>query len=276
MTEYPHIIQRLQQDIWAITPEAYQAMWLALENHMAGDNKITLTPEQAASAAQGKSASMASKPGRGIAVMDIAGIIGKRLSSLESMCGGVSVDAIVRTAEQLAADKDIGTIVMNWHSPGGVVTGVPEAYDALLEVAAQKTLISYTDTRMCSAAQWLASAAHSVYASNTADTGSVGVYNMVIDRTRQLANEGVEVKAIHAGKFKLMGAPFKPLTSEELGMMQARVDDIHSQFKTAVTRGRKVDAAALEGQVLTGKAAVKAGLIDGNYPSLRALLAALG
>lgn len=281
MTNYPHIIQRLATDDWAIMSAAYEALWTALEQHMTSANVIKMKRKDMEEAmspgrAQPKPGGNVSRTASGVAVMDIAGVIGKRLSSMESMCGGVSVDAIVQMAESLAADPTVGTIVMNWHSPGGVVTGVPEAYDALLQVGKQKTLLSYTDTRMCSAAAWLASAATSIYSSATADTGSIGVYNMQIDRTRQLANEGIEVRAIHAGKHKLMGAPFTKLSDEQVGMLQARVDGIHSQFKSAMTRGRKVDANAMEGQVLTGAQSKAAGLVDAIYPSLRALLAAIG
>ncbi len=192
------------------------------------------------------------------------------------MCGGLDVNALVSSAETLANDTGIGTIVLNWNSPGGTVTGVPEAYDALVAVGRKKTLISYTDTMMASAAQWLASAAVSTYAAKSATVGSIGVYNLILDRTVQLAQEGVRVDAIQAGKYKLLGAPFKALSSEERAMLQDRVDAIHKDFKSAVTRNRNVDAGAMEGQGLTGAQGLKAGIVDNIFPSLSNLLSRLG
>jgi len=268
MKEYPRILDVIQNHDWCITPGAYAAIIDALEHHKAEDMAARGTVQAADAVPVMIYGS--------VGVVDVAGIIGKKISMLESMCGGVDVNSILGRVQSLANDPAIRTIVMDWNSPGGTVTGVPEAYNALVRVASQKTLISYTETQMCSAAQWLASASTSIYAAASATVGSVGVYNLILDKSAALAQSGVRVDAISAGKHKLMGAPFAPLSTEQRAMLQSRVDSIHSDFKAAVTRNRSVDPAAMEGQGLTGKEGVKSGMIDGIYPTLGALLNRLG
>lgn len=270
---YPRILDMVQNQDWCITPGAYHAILTALDNHAQG---FTISAEERAAIQDKQKQSTLSISSNGVAVMSISGIIGKRLDWMDTACGGVDVNAIVGTAQQLASDPAVSTIIMDWNSPGGTVTGVPEAYDALKAVGSKKLLISYTDTQQCSAAQWLASAARSQYAAASACVASVGVYNLILDRSKQLADDGVKVEAISAGKHKLMGASFQPLSDEHRAMLQDRVDSIHADFKKAVTRHRTVDPSAMEGQALTGKQGVKAGMIDGIYPSISALISALG
>lgn len=268
---YPRIIESVTNGYWCITPSAYGAILAALEAHMEGNQAATMPSAMPKEPRK----SMASTT-NGIGVVEISGVIGKKISMVESMCGGVDVNAIVGAVNALVDNPSVSTIVLDWNSPGGTVTGVPEAYDALLSAGRKKPLISYTDTQMCSAAQWLASASTAIYAAKSAQVASVGVYNMVLDRSAQLAKDGIRVDPISAGKFKLTGASFKPLSSDERAMMQDRVDAIHSDFKKAVTRGRNVPDSAMEGQCLTGEQGTKCGMIDGNYPSLQALIGKLG
>ena len=265
---YPRILERVMSSDWAITNTALESIISTLDNIDARGIEARMPSKQ-------METSMVSIVGN-TGVINASGIIGKSLSSLEMMCGGLDVNALVSSAESLANDPSVNKIVMNWNSPGGTVTGVPEAYDALVAVGRKKMLISYTETMMASAAQWLASAAVSTYAAKSATVGSIGVYNLILDRTVELAQAGVRVDAIQAGKYKLLGAPFKALSSEERAMLQERVDAIHKDFKAAVTRNRNVDAAAMEGQGLTGSQGLKAGIVDAIYPSLSSLLSRLG
>ena len=267
---YPRILDVVINGDWCITPGAYRSILTALENvasHGIQERAGLLDGDE-------RGGNQLSKVGN-IGIVSIAGIIGKRISSLDAACGGVDVNAIVSDVRGMAADPGIDTVIMDWNSPGGTVTGVPEAYEALYAVSKKVNLISYTDTQQCSAAQWLSSAASSQYAAASSTVGSVGVYNLVLDRSEQLAQEGIKVEAISAGKHKLLGAQFQPLSAEHRSMLQGRVDAIHADFKKAVKRGRKVDDSALEGQGLTGTEGVKAGMIDGIYPSLESLISAL-
>ena len=78
-----------------------------------------------------------------------------------------------------------------------------------------------------------------------------------------MENDGIKMNAISAGKYKLLGAYWKPMTDEERAILQARVDSIHRDFKDAVLNRREVDEQQMEGQIFNGEEAARIGLIDG-------------
>jgi ClpP class serine protease len=80
------------------------------------------------------------------------------------------------------------------------------------------------------------------------------------------------MQAISAGKYKLMGAYWKPLTPEELAMLQTTIDELHENFKDAVNLHREVKEEFMQGQILDGNQALAAGLIDGLVDDLEELL----
>ena len=114
------------------------------------------------------------------------------------------------------------------------------------------------------AAYWIGSQADAIYATPSSRVGSVGVLQTVTNRTDQLKMRGVTVETFSAGKYKSTGLPHMPLTDEQRAMIQANVDEIHADFKTAVlARGRQIPPEAMEGQDFTGKNAAAKGMVTG-------------
>lgn len=272
ISPYPRIISAIRDQPWLITPSAHSSLVAALEAHVNADF-------MAASQTAGLF-NLAYQPSydlpQGVALVSASGVVGKRLSNLETACGGMDINALVSSIEQAAFSPGIKTVVIDWNSPGGVVTGVQEAGDAIREISKKRAIISYTENMMCSCAQWLASNSTSIYAAASAQMGAIGVYLMLLDKSAALEADGIKVNPISAGKWKLMGSSHRAATPEEEAMMKEQVVALHEQFKKVVSRGRTVDPNAMEGQVLTGTQALKAGIIDGIYPNLGALIKKLG
>ena len=157
------------------------------------------------------------------------------------------------------------------------MTGVPEM--AARITAIDKHVISVTEVEMCSAAYYLAAGADEIYSTSSARVGSIGVYAVYMDYSMMLASEGIKVNPISAGKDKLMGAWFKPMTSEEQAILQAEVTAIHDDFKAHVTAYRQENIAsgtmpedALQGRCFRGEEALANGLVDGVIDSISELL----
>ena len=211
------------------------------------------------------------------AVVPMFGEMGKHLSLLETLWGGQDVDDVADALDDAVTDEGVENVILYISSPGGTVTGTPELARKVAAANEQKPVIAYTDAQAASAAYWVGSQAGRFYASSSATVGSVGVYLALIDETERLAAEGVKVNAIHAGKWKLSGASFKPLTDEEREQFQTEVDTIHEEFKAAVTDKRPgIQASHLEGQEFDGATAAGLGLTDGVVDSLSDLLALTG
>jgi protease-4 len=192
---------------------------------------------------------------------------------METACGGYDLDALSNALNVAAADPMARNILVDFNTPGGTVTGVREAGDLIASVDAKKPVFSFSETQSTSAGTWLMTQARGIYTTASAQVGSIGVYLALLDRSAQLEEAGIKVNAISAGKYKLAGAPFKPLTAEERAMFQERADRLHAQFKSAVLAKRPdVPADAMEGQVFDGEQAAAIGLTDGVVSSLDQLL----
>jgi signal peptide peptidase SppA len=130
-----------------------------------------------------------------------------------------------------------------------------------------KKQVAYVGALAASAGYWLAAQADEIISTPSGTAGSIGVYSAHQDMSKALEAEGIDVTLISAGKYKVEGSPFAPLSDEAKAFMQARVDEAYSQFLKDVARGRGVSVADVrngygEGRALSAKDAKAAGLID--------------
>ena len=207
-------------------------------------------------------------------VIYVDGIIGKHLSSMETACGGVDLDDVCKQLKLASSDSNCKNIVLYFNTPGGTVTGVPEASALIKEIASSKPIYGYADNLCASAGMWLASQCTAFYVAPSATVGSIGVYNLCLDESLALADDGIKVNAFSAGKYKLSGASFKPMNDEEKAMFQADVDGIYAQFKLAFD-GKNVADDDMQGQIFNGLEAVNKNLANGTLNCLDDILSIL-
>jgi protease-4 len=277
MNNLPHIISKVTRQPWVITAEKLSAIMDALNARQSGEFKALGYPgedEGEDDSARGEYREFQSPAGT-VAVIPVHGILGKHLSSLEMACGGCSLDTVQTQLKVAAGSPRIRRILLDVHSPGGTVTGTPETGKLIAEIAAVKPVWAFTDSECCSGALWLASQCTSFYATESANIGSVGVRMVLLDYSRALEEEGIKVNAISSGKYKLLGANFKPLTDEERDMLQTESDRIHDDFKRAVSAVRPVEEEHMQGQIFRGEEASGIGMIDGVVDDLDDVLAML-
>lgn len=219
------------------------------------------------------------KIGDNIANIVIDGVIGKHVSGIEKSSGVTDVDDLTSALEEVAADPAIEGVLLDVNSPGGGVTGVPEAAKLVAKTAQRKPVVAYTDDLMASAAYWLAAGADAIYASQSANVGSIGVYMAWLDESKAYEMQGVKTELIKRGKFKGMGIQGTSLTDEQRAHLQAEVDTVYDWFRAAVTARRKVPQSAMEGQTFYAQDAKKMRLVDrvgsrdAAIKELRALIA---
>jgi len=262
--KYEHIARYVADTVWAIQPSKMAELLGVLAFRAAGH---TFTPaEIAARIGDGGAASGASTSGA-IAVIPISGVIAHRMGGMDESSGGTSAERLSKTLDRIAADPQIGTIVYDIHSPGGTVPGIQELAAQMFALRGQKHQVAQVNDLAASAAYWLASQCDEIVSLPSGTAGSIGVFTVHQDLSKALAQEGIDVTLISAGKYKLEGNPFEPLGDEAKATMQARVDAAYAQFTKDVARGRGVSASDVrsgygEGRALPAKDAKAAGLID--------------
>lgn len=242
-----------------IEPDALQA---ALAPLFAGGD--VLAAAQAAAASGPRTPTVTAG---GVAIVPISGVIMHRASWITELFGWSTAEGITNLVRQLGGDSGVRAIFYDVSSPGGTVDGVSEAAAAIYALRGKKVQVAISRNLMASAAYWMGSAADSVVGAPLSQTGSIGVWTMHIDESKWLEAEGVKVSLISAGKYKVEGNSFEPLSEEARAFIQSQVNAVYAAFTEAVARHRGVRAGAVrsgygEGRCLIDQQAKAAGLID--------------
>ena len=195
-------------------------------------------------------------PVRGIALYDL---------EFQPWC--FSTLLLAQTVTALANNPDIETILLDIDSPGGVVTGTPEAADAIFAARKTTKVVALVNPLAASAAYYLASQASEIVAVPSGDVGSIGVFTLHTDCSVMFEEIGVKPTFIFAGKFKVEGNSFEPLSDTAREHFQQEIDKLYRQFLKAVARGRGVSVSEVEGSFGRGRTvmaadAKRAGMID--------------
>lgn len=163
-------------------------------------------------------------------------------------------------------DLSIKAIVLRIDSPGGAVAPSQEIYEEVRKAVAKKTIVVSMGSIAASGGYYIASPATRIVANPGTLTGSIGVI-MEIPNMEGLMNKiGVKTEVIKSGKHKDIASVFRGINKEERDILQNVLDNVHDQFITAVSEGRKMlrdDVQTIaDGRIYTGEQALKAGLID--------------
>ncbi len=214
----------------------------------------------------------------GIAVIPVLGVIQRRMHS-----AGTSVEEIEMAFDVAIASRRVDGIVFDMDSPGGGVPGVPEFAEKIFNARGIKPMVSISNGMMTSGALWIGSAVKQVFSMRSSETGSLGVFQLHIDESKALEEDGVVVTEFSAGKFKTEGAPWAPLSEDSKEFFQSRVNEVFDWFIKAMAtfRGETQTNARKgfgEGRVLSAEAAMKANLVDkiGNFEDAVSRVANLG
>lgn len=254
---------------WAIQPEILTEMCAIYAAHRNGES-IDI---KAVEAAGGRPLNNTPTPYNvqdGVAIIPVEGVLSKRLSLFQQICGGASYQSIQNDLAQALADPNVSSVVLSIDSPGGAVDGVQGTADAIYAARSQKPIVAFVDGKAASAAYWLGSSASKLYiGSDTDQVGSIGVVTQHIDTSNAEHQRGVKITDIAAGRYKAVGSQHAPLSAQDRNTIQDQLDQIYGTFVDTVARNRgtSVDAvlnSMADGRVFIGQKAIDAGLADGK------------
>jgi signal peptide peptidase SppA len=170
-----------------------------------------------------------------IAIIDIVGVLCNDAWYLDE----TEYSQIQREARMASEDQDADGILLRICSPGGETDNAFETAAVLSQCAEKKPMWAVADNIAYSAAFLMASTAAKIYVPPvTGGVGSVGVYAAHVDMSALLEKAGVKVTFISAGKGKVDGNPYEPLSESARKQMQAEVDRLYGAFVATVATGR--------------------------------------
>lgn len=213
----------------------------------------------------------------GIARIPVSGPLFRYANLFTRVSGATAYEDLAHEFSAALNDAQIKAIVLDIDSPGGEVNGCAEMAELIYNARGKKPIVAHISGDGCSGAYWLATAADSIVAGDTAVIGCIGVVACFTDYSKALEMIGIEEIEIVSSQ-----TPNKrPDPTEDAGraQIQRTIDDLAAVFIGAIAKHRGVEPDVVQsdygqGDVFVGAAAAAAGLIDGvaTYEELHASL----
>jgi protease-4 len=192
---------------------------------------------------------------------------------VRSQIGVVEVEGVIvdskKIIEQLAdfhENSAIKAIVLRVDSPGGGVGPSQEIHDEVKRIDVDKPIVVSMGSVAASGGYYIAAPARRIFANPGTITGSIGVIMEFTNFQELLEKIGLHNQVVKSGKHKDIGSPVRPMTDEDRAILQALIDDVHSQFINSVAAGRHLDPQKVrilaDGRIFTGRQAQELGLVD--------------
>ena len=241
---------------WLITPGGYAAVMHLIESKLGEQlSVVTEIPEP-----KEPKTPPPANPYDNIATITVSGILGQRLSWLENLCGGCDYLDISKAIDDAQVAGAQG-ILFVFDSPGGMAIGCPECAARIAAIEIPK--IGFTDSLMASGAYYLAAGCDYLFATPSADVGSIGVIIPWIDKEKLWDKAGLKFDPIYSQGDDLKPTMYGPsLSAEQRKYLQQQVNDVAQAFHDHVSSYRALDFSQLKAGAYSGQRALDFNLID--------------
>ncbi len=177
-------------------------------------------------------------------------------------------------------DGSVRGYVVAINSPGGVVGPSQSIYQELKRLRREgKPVVASIGGIGASGGYYVALGADSIFAEPGSMTGSIGVIMEFPDASGLMKKVGLGWNVVKSADHKDVGSPFRPMTAGDSAVLDSLVSDVYGQFVETVARERHLTPERVrplaDGRVLSGRQALKSGLID-RTGNLRDALDAAG
>ncbi len=191
--------------------------------------------------------------GERVAVLPISGLITDSETAIEQL-------------KKFAKDDSVKAIVVRLNTPGGGVGPSQEIYEEVRKIRGKKVTVASLGALATSGGYYIACATDKIYANPGTITGSIGVVMQFVNVKDLIEKIGVKGFVIKSGSFKDTGSPIREMSPEEKKLLQSVIDNVHSQFVSAVAEGRNLPRdsvlAIADGRIFSGEQAKELGLVD--------------
>lgn len=174
---------------------------------------------------------------------------------------------VCKDLKELMDDDDVKAVVVRVNSGGGSAFASEQMWHQIMELKKVKPVVVSMGGYAASGGYYMSVPANWIVAEPTTVTGSIGIFGMFPDFSG-LASEklGIKFDEVKTNKNGTFLSPMRPLTPDEMRMLQVYIDRGYNTFKDRVAQGRKLTMQQVEtiaqGHVYTGEDALKIKLVD--------------
>ena len=181
---------------------------------------------------------------------------------------GVILDStkVVGWIEQVEKDETFKGALIRINSPGGAVGPSQEIYSALKRLQKIKPVVASMGALAASGGYYIALASDEIFAGPSTLTASIGVKMQVPNMEGLMRTLGISEKTLATGALKDAGSAWREMTPEEEAYFTALLEDMNEEFVMTVAKERDINTNRVrtlaDGRAMTGRQAVRAGLVD--------------
>lgn len=174
---------------------------------------------------------------------------------------------VCKDLKELMDDDDVKAVVIRVNSGGGSAFASEQMWHQIMGLKKVKPVVVSMGGYAASGGYYMSVPANWIVAEPTTITGSIGIFGMFPDFSG-LASEklGIKFDEVKTNKNGTFLSPMRPLTPDEMRMLQVYIDRGYNTFKDRVAQGRKLTMQQVEtiaqGHVYTGEDALKIKLVD--------------
>ena len=203
------------------------------------------------------------------AILPLHGPLTRRRSMISSLLfGSMALDDFTPMLRRTASEPTIKNILIDIDSPGGQLEGVTELAEEIRDARRRKPITAIANGMAAGSAYLLGSQADEFFVIPSGQVGGIGIVAVHEDISERLKKQGLNLTFVSAGKKKMDGNPFQPLSDRVRADLQSDVDRKFERFATDISLGRRVPVSSVrngfgQGRMLDAKAAFAAGMVDG-------------
>jgi protease-4 len=178
----------------------------------------------------------------------------------------VGARTIVDVLKEVREDPYVAAVVLRIESPGGASIAADAMWREAALLAAAKPLVVSMGSYAASGGYYVAVAGRTVFANPLTVTGSIGIFYGRADVAELAKKIGLSVVQYKTLPHADAASIFRPLTPEELSLLQDKIRQSYDIFLSRVAQGRHLTTAEVDavgqGRVWTGRQAKVRGLVD--------------
>jgi len=181
---------------------------------------------------------------------------------------GVITDSkdVIHNLKCFREDKSIRAIVLRIDSPGGGVGPSQEIFREIRKTADFKKIVTSMGAVAASGGYYIAAGTDGIVANPGTITGSIGVIMGFTNFQELFRKIGLVPVVVKSVEYKDMGSPARDMREDERKILKDLSINIHKQFVTAISEGRKMDLSKVksiaDGRIFSGEQAKELGLVD--------------
>jgi protease-4 len=200
-------------------------------------------------------------------------VSGERGFSFGEKVGIIRLNGPIIGSEQIIHEfnsfkdrSDVKAIVFRINSPGGTVAPSQEIYEKVKNINLQIPVVVSVGNLAASGGYYAAMGSNTIVVNRGSIVGSIGVILDYPVATDLLDKIGLRFETLTSGEYKDSGSPTRQVTKKDREYFQNVIDDLHSQFISAVSLGRNLELDEVidlaDGRIFTGEQAISLGLAD--------------